>query len=50
MTTLTEQLLDVSVHTECEERFRKVSQERLEDHSWKVNVAVVVKVHGFPWD
>lgn len=49
MTTLTEQLLDVSVHAECEERFRKVSQERFEDHSWNVNVTVVVKVHRFPW-
>lgn len=48
MTALTEQLLDVAVHSEGEQRLRKLSEERLEDDGGNVDVGVVVEVHRFP--
>lgn len=48
MTTLTEQLMDVAVHSEGEQRLRKLSEKCLEDHSGNVDVAEVLEVHRFP--
>lgn len=49
MTALTEQLLDVAVHSEGEQRLGKLSEKRFEDHSGDVDVTEVVKVHRFSW-
>lgn len=43
-----EELLDLVVDSEGEQRFRKLSEERLQDHSWNVDVTVLIEVHRFP--
>lgn len=49
MTALTEQLLDVAVRSEGEQRLGKLSEKRFEDHGGDVDVTEVVKVHRFSW-
>lgn len=44
---LTEDVLHGAVHSEGEQRFRKFSEERLQDHSGNVDVSVLIKVHRF---
>lgn len=44
---LTEDVLHGAVHSEGEQRFRKFSEERLQDHSGNVDVSVLIEVHRF---
>ena len=46
---LTEDVLHLAVHSEGEQRFRKFSEERLQDHSGNVDVSVLIEVHRLPW-
>ncbi len=45
---LTEDVLDLVVDSEGEQRFRKLSEERLQDHSRNVDVRKLIKVYRFP--
>lgn len=44
---LTEDVLHGAEHSEGEQRFRKFSEERLQDHSGNVDVSVLIEVHRF---
>ncbi len=45
---LTEDVLDLVVDSEGEQRFRKLSEECLQDHSRNVDVRKLIKVYRFP--